>query len=401
MSDGRLRQRRNTKIGGGEENSKDANVGAVDSGNKKPEKGAIQISEEVQRAIDAADRLTTGSYFLMADGSVVTRSKSYYNFAGDYAALPGLKRIADSSSQMELFALTDSGDLYFHQTKILGNVTDIVYSTTNVNQKAMCISDGKIYCVKVEPPEFVIDSLREANPDCYFDVGDEVVNYYEAGLNFYDLSGEEGIPATGEFVRLSAEKSDFFVLNSEGQAFMDNNYGNSDEYVGLECFGWKNLAVIDAAKVMQSNLGDSDRQVGGLTVAGVCADGSVVACGEYADEILSWGKLNYIAMDTGLIVGLTPDGTLKVTGYAAEQVADELADWTNIVGINIGSISGGTAVLNAVDADGNYRYLEFDGSCIQAVLTEDGCRDTDEDYWYRYKPDGTVLQSKGENGSWE
>lgn len=89
-----------------------------DDSGERADGGSLEASEAVKKAMDAADTLTTGEYFLLPDGSVVTRGETIDNFAGDYAALPDVKKIADSSSQMELLALTEGGDLYFHQTKL-------------------------------------------------------------------------------------------------------------------------------------------------------------------------------------------------------------------------------------------------------------------------------------------
>ncbi len=371
-----------------------------EAGKKSGSGEAIVIAEGVQRAIDAADRLTTGGYLIFEDGSVATRDESEDNFAGDYAALPNLKKIADSSSEMQLFALTEEGDLYFHQTKILSGVKDVIYSTTNMNETAVCIAGDKIYKLIVSDPSSVVSSLREASPDTYFDVEDKVVRYYEVTHAFCDLTQAEGTPIKGEPVRLDVEKSDFFVLNSQGKVFMDNNGGSSEEYIGLEFFSWDNMAVIDAEKRMVSKAGDSERKTE-LTVAGIRADGTVKACGAYAEDILSWGKLNYISMDTGLIVGLSEDGTLKAAGPVAEYVQEDLAGWTNLAGVKVGN-KGGTTVVNAVSQDGTYYHLEFDarwtGNAVAVVSTET-CGN-DEHTWYRYDADGTITCSDGENGSW-
>ena len=71
-----------------------------------------QASADILNAIAESDKLTTGNYLLMEDGSIVVRGESYGSFAGDYAALQNVSKIADSSSEMELFALTEEGDLY-------------------------------------------------------------------------------------------------------------------------------------------------------------------------------------------------------------------------------------------------------------------------------------------------
>ena len=333
-----------------------------DDSGERADGGSLEASEAVKKAMDAADTLTTGEYFLLPDGSVVTRGETIDNFAGDYAALPDVKKIADSSSQMELLALTEGGDLYFHQTKLLSGIKDVVYSTTNVNQVAVCISDDTIYYVSVK---------------------DDTADYFESKYSFSDLTGEMTGVAEGSFASLGAEKRDFFLLNDEGRVYMDNSDGVSTEYVGMEFLDWENMAVIDAAKYRVG--GDALDPEWELTVAGIQKDGTVKACGFYAEEILSWGSLNYITMDDGLILGLTPEGTLKVTGTLAQYVKEDLASWTNLAGVKVGNHLTGTVVVNAVDGDG--------------TSAEGGCKD-DTSWWYRYSPDGTVSRSGGGNG-WE
>ena len=339
----------------------------------------------------------------MEDGSIVVRGESYGSFAGDYAALQNVSKIADSSSEMELFALTEEGDLYYRQAKIVGNVTDVVYSTTNINQTAIFISEGKIYRVRVQNTSEVNANLRQQSPDTYIDVDGETVNYYQLNRKFSNLNEEEPIYADGELIRISAEKSDFFVLNNTGKVFMDNNDGFSEEYIGLECFDWDNIALIDAAKVMLSDAKDSNTEAE-LTVAGIQSDGTVRAVGAYADEILSWGTLNYISMDDALIVGLTPDGHLKAAGQAAEFVASDLNQWSNIAGVKVGNVTG-TTIVNAVDKDGTYYHLEYDArwteNNLATVSVEKGCSDSNGAVWYRYCQDGTALCSVGQNGAWE
>lgn len=378
-------------------------VETTDDGVLPSDGSAVQASADILHAIEESDKLTTGSYLLMEDGSIVTRGESYNGFAGDYAALQNISKLVDSSSEMELLALTEEGDLYYRQAKIVSNVTDVVYSTTNINQTAIFISEGKIYRVRIQKTSDVNAELRQQSPDTYIDVDGETVNYYELNRRFSDLNEDEPIFANGELIRLSAEKSDFFVLNSAGKVFMDNNDGFSEEYIGLDCFDWSNIVLIDAAKVMLSDAGDSNTEAE-LTVAGIQSDGTVRAVGAYADEILSWGNLNYISMDDALIVGLTPDGHLKAAGQAAEFVESDLNRWANIVGVKVGNVSG-TTIVNAVDKDGTYYHLEYDvrwtENNLATVSIERGCSDSSGAAWYRYCQDGTVLRSVGANEGWE
>ena len=389
------------KAAGGQENVSDENKDP--SGEEEASSfdgGSLTVAEGNQEAMAAADTLTTGEYFLLPDGSVVTRGETIDNFAADYAALPDVKKIADSSSQTELLALTEGGDLYFHQTKILSGIKDVVYSTTNVNQAAVCISDDTVYYVAVRDPADVNARLRDMKPETYFDVGNKTVNYFESNYSFSNLSEENMVLAEGTYASLGAEKRDFFLLNDAGQVYVDNSDGVSTEYVGMEFLGWDNMALIDAAKYRTG--GDALDPEWELTVAGIQGDGTVKACGFYADEILSWGDLNYISMDEGMIVGLTPEGTLKVTGTLAQYVQEDLAAWTNLAGVKVGNHTG-TVVVNAVDRDGTFYHLQYDDKMSENVVVtmtaEGGCKDGTS-WWYRYSPDGTISRSGGGNG-WE
>lgn len=397
-----------TACGGAGNASEDVSGTANSNSGSTGSSGAGEISLEapdyVKSAMELSFRLTSGNYFLLEDGSIVTIGKSYDNFAGEYAALPNLKTIADSCSEMELFALTQDGEVYYHDTKILEGVEDLIYSTTNVNQQAMAIAGDKIYCITVRPPEMVVDALRQANPDSYFDVGTQVVSYSEATWMFSKLEPENATKASGTLVYVNSEKSDFMVLNAAGSAFMDNNFGSSEEYIGMECFDWENLVIIDAAKRMLSDVTDSE-QSAEATVAGIQADGTVVACGLYADEIKSWGPLAYISMEPGLIVGLTPEGTLKLTGPCAEYVAADVADWKNIVAVETGTTSKTQLLINAMDSDGLCYQLAYDSrwgeNSLDILSPTAGCLEGDTDWWYKYCPDGTVYRTSGENGAWE
>ena len=388
--------------GNGNGNTGSTNGGNSESTNNGAGEVSLEAPDYVKSAMDLSLRLTSGNYFLLEDGSIVTIGKSYENFAGEYAALPNLKTIADSSSEMQLFALTESGEVYYHDTKILDGVEDLVYSTTNTNQKAMAIAGDKIYCITVNPPEMVVDSLRQANPDTYFDVGNQVVNYYETTWTFTKLEPENATKASGNLAYINSDKSDFMVLNATGSVFMNDNSGNSEQYIGMECFDWEDLVMIDAVRMLSDV---TNREQGDeVTMAGILADGTVVACGAFADEIKSWGPLAYISMETGLIVGLTPEGTLKLAGPCAEYMADDVADWKNIAAIEAGDI-GGTIVINAMDTDGLCYQLAYDSrwteNSLDILSPADGRLEGDTDWWYKYCPDGSVYRTSGENGAWE
>ena len=103
----------------------------------------------------------------------------------------------------------------------------------------------------------------------------------------------------------------------------------------MESRNWENLVWVDSARYEHRA---ATRNELTLTVAGIQADGTVVACGEYADEILSWGSLSYLSMSEGLIAGLTTDGHARLTGQMARVLADEVNTWTDIAGIKVGKL---------------------------------------------------------------
>ena len=51
-----------------------------DDSGERADGGSLEASEAVKKAMDAADTLTTGEYFLLPDGSVVTRGETIDNF---------------------------------------------------------------------------------------------------------------------------------------------------------------------------------------------------------------------------------------------------------------------------------------------------------------------------------
>ena len=391
-----------TGCGGGETG------GAVQATEAPTAQPKVEIVDYVQTAMDAAARLSGSVYFVAEDGSVIVPS-GYDNEYSDneflpiYAALPNVRRIVASSSCSAVYALTDEGDVYFHDVKVAEGVTDFVYATTNSSESGIFISGDQACNIDVEDTEWVNPNLREMYPEKYMDVGGgKTISKYVWNPNFYNYAGESKEKLALEGVALSSvsvDKHDYLVLTESGRVFMDNNSGNSEEYETMEFFGWENMAVIDAAKRMGT--GENRGNVETLTVAGIQADGTVLACGDYAEEILSWGPLSYISMDDGLIVGLTKEGTLRVTGQDAEEVAEFIGQWTGIVGVKVGNETD-VKIINAVDAEGNFYYLEtcfrWTTESADFISPEKGC--SGENYFYKYCPDGTVYECDPGIGEW-
>ncbi|HIW74999.1 MAG TPA: hypothetical protein H9684_11820 [Firmicutes bacterium] len=353
-----------------------------------------QIVDYVQAAMEAGDRLTSSTYFLAEDGAVLTcKEDSWGGFAADAAAVADKKKLAVSASGMTVFTLTQNGDLYYRKEKVAEGVAEIVYATTNVNEEGRFIAGDKVYRVACTDAGNVNASLRESAPENYVDVdGGKTVTRFPWNTNFLNLSAKKGEPVSGSLAGIGVDKHDFFVLNQEGRVFLEG--GSGTDYTGMDCFGWKDMAVIGAAKY---------REEPSLTVAGIQRDGTVLACGDYAEEVLGWGPLAGLSLSDGMIVGLTRDGSLKMTGQYAEFMAAEVESWTDIAAVKVGNTSKIQAIVNAIGADGTLYHLEYDPHWTELAVgildpaagsAENGAR------WYRYAPDGTVSRTN-DSGGWE
>ena len=184
-------------------------------------------------------------------------------------------------------------------------------------------------------------------------------------------------------------------MNSEGKYFA---YWTSEEYNALDYSGFENLVIVDIAKHMAGMGGG----VESLTVAGIKGDGTVVATGTYASDILSWGKLADIAMSDGMIVGLTEDGKVKMTGDFAEKMKETVESWTNIVAIEVGYATGSNIdnIVSALDSDGIFHFatimnersgVEVGSISVNGVTGGRSC--------HKYTPDGKEFYTDYE-GNW-
>lgn len=169
-----------------------------------------------------------------------------------------------------------------------------------------------------------------------------------------------------------------------------------EQFAGLDFTGFEDLALVEIAKHMGNDGVDS------LTVAGLKADGTVVACGTYAEEIMGWGKLSYLTMSDGMIVGLKDDGTLKMTGDYAEKMKETVESWTNIVAIEAGYAQGNNIgyIVTAMDSEGTFycvslknEHMSIDTGYASAANGSAGDRS-----WNKYTADGKELFF--DNGVW-
>ncbi len=346
-------------------------------GGKQNDKGGsgtkVQLSAAIKAAMAANDQLSGANYFLAADGSVLIRSSDFdKREAGEYAKLANVKKIIKGAG-LASFALTDSGELYYETKKVADNVTMAAYCTTNANVEGFCIIGGELRRINS------YQQLEEQSSNSKF------INY---------PSGEE---LSGEAVFIEVDKHDFIVLDSKGNFYA---YWSSEAYEALDFTGFENLAIIDIAKhmdVMKSG------EVKTLTVAGIKGDGTVVATGTYAADVLSWGKLADIAMSDGMIVGLTEDGKVKMTGDFAEQMKETVEGWTDIIAIEAGYANGSNVdnVVTALDANGVFHYACIMNEYASSIATGSGSVDsvTGSAPWRKYTSDGKEFYTDYD-GNW-
>lgn len=364
-----------------DEEKEDGKAGSNEIANAETEPasdGAAVIPVHIQSAMDRSNQLTTGNYFIADDGSILVLSNAPYHeeYGPEYAAIPGLKKLVVSCSGFDVFALTETGDLYYHDVKISENIVDAVYAMTNVSEGGFYIAEGQCGHLRVADPKLVNSKLREENPEEYIDVNDQVV---------------QRSAWASDAVGLAVEHEDYIHINSEGRidvmSFMD-----ADRYERSGCMQWTDLVLVDASKRVENG------EVKSLTIAGLQSDGTVVACGDYADEILSWGPLSYLSMSDGSIVGLTTDGCLKMTGEMEEFMAEEVESWTNIAAVKVGADSKTETIICAITTDGTfycvhcdlYNTYERSETMIFSTQSCSNLRST----LYRYCADGTVYHTE-------
>lgn len=368
---------------------------------------ALTVPAHVQAAIDASGHLTTGEYFLAQDGSILCLDEpssggDIYQYCTAYAALPKVKKLVESCSSFDLFALTESGELYYRDTKVLDGVRDMVYKTNNVNECAYAVTADNLYRVTVQKTAKVNETLRADNPERYTDVGEDTVCC--AGTIFVDNFVNQGKTTSGPFASISAARSDFSVVTADGKIYRALDFPEEYESTPSVC-SWDDVVLFDARKNMLSSFGDDERE-SEVSAAAILADGSVVAEGTYAEEILSWGELSYISLADPVVAGLKPDGTLKIAGAAVQEAAEEVGKWKDIVAVKAstdGSDSE-TGVVSAMDKNGDWFYIRFssEGTIYDSFrLSPSEGIVAGKKRVFKFTPDGGVYVADGDSGGWE
>lgn len=353
-------------VSGVTDSSKPSKGNGSKPSNDKTPSGPLEIVDHVKAAMEASSHLTTSNYLLAKDGSVIVMREHNDENALIYAQMPGVKKLCASASGSKVLALTEDNCLYQGETKLAENVTDVDYATTNSNEAGRLLSGSDI---------FRHDSMG---------MGSAPRNEY-----FLQRKTDGDVRISGAPVYMCVDKHDFIVVTDTGDVYLDST---NEVYIDHECFSWKNMAMVDIARAMSW-----DGDFLSLTIAGIQADGTVVASGDYAADILSWGELSYIAMGGTMIAGLKTDGTVVMTGQAAEGMGEIVSGWSNIVAIEVGYGARFGDFVSAMDADGNFYYAcYYQNSYRSYTVSPDG--GVTGTYACKYTPDGTLYYAS--EGAW-
>ena len=280
-SDDTTSDNQNDEVNSDEGNSEDVNS---DEDNKNTEENIIVrpvAKDYIQSAIDYANKIGGEGLYIDDAGNVYVPYDSSLRTGTDSESLSllyscygkDIKQVRQYDK--ELLILTNNGDVY-HNTQLIiqdENVTDMLW--TLEYDLAYCMyGDGKImaYWNDYKIPTECKNDKRLANMFCG----------YNGLLNWTNAENDNVVLA----------------------------YPWKD----LDTTDWKNLVVM----ACMTNI-DTDKSC----IAGISADGKVYAAGDFADEILSWGKLAYITMDENLIIGMKKDGTLAFAGEDAIYYQDK------------------------------------------------------------------------------
>ena len=319
-----------------------------------------RIPENVLRAKELSDRLGNRPIAIFPDGSIVVSRISDVDSSvfSAYAAQDTRKIVA--APYTDIAMLTHSGELYQGARQTAEGIADIVYCTNNANQSGY--------------------ALTEAGALCYMH-GEGAPNTDSGYTN----------PADPFAVLADSERHDFFYITESGALIVDG--GNQYAWFEPVRASWTDLVHVAAAKYKP----DSEPEA--MTIIGIRKDGSTVVAGDYAEEILGWGRLSWVAGAEGIIIGVKEDGTLGITGERGRKFREDprLANWKNIACVDVGTNS-----ISAIDTSGNYYFAifqDYDEAPTCAVFSPDGYFGGGFEV-IRYYPDGTVRAADNRTRTW-
>ena len=247
----------------------------------------MDIKPEILAAMQASRGLSGGEFNRAPDGGFFYSNKNR-NYAYAYYGEPIAGLYADAASE-NVLALMEDGRVYNGTTLISGNaeIWDVRWKTHTTNIDAYMLGrDGGAY--------------------------------------YYDPYKENRFVANGQSEPCSAIcRSGSYVLYflKDGGIVTPSMLmsGGSDKLSQEHIDYWKDVKNIVVGACIASDSGDFN------TIAGISADGTVYASGEFAEDILALGELCYIdaGSNTYTFACIGSDHTLKFAGTGIQKVEVE------------------------------------------------------------------------------
>ncbi len=368
---------------------------------------SAETIDYVQRALDEENRLTRTNCFIAGDGSLLTlicgESARYGTFAviadpidehsyasvqvnllQQYATLGKLKKLSASDfANDDLYAVTESGELHYGIWKLKDNVADFILPPGGADfDEGVILTKDHAFTDYLYDKELVDMALADEGAEPFITV--PIVSADSAAELYYTAIDADGRPYA------FLEDSSYFVTLETDAA--------------CDISQWTDLAVFKAA------VKGSHRGYESLTFIGIRKDGAVLACGDSAEEVLSWGPLAYVDTYECNIIGITPDGKVRITGPDTANIAETVESWTDIAAVRfIGLADGSTRdiALTAMTADETFYYLDSkswsDGSFANnfaAVNPATGFAAGDRGSSYKFMTDGSCWECNFSETGW-
>ena len=310
---------------------------------------SADVNADILAAIENAKWLTGQPILRLESGAFITADKFLVDDLLPYSQM-SIAKLACTAGADTVLALTTAGELYRGEERIADSVKDVVVRTNNVNQSGYYIGQGTV--------------IRK------FFITDEIDPY---DCRIY--------PKTAGIFYTVMEKSYLGLVGTDGSVFIYDDWSKplTESYPDYDTSSWDDVAVLGISLHFHENAKQS------FTIAGLKRDGSLIAMGDYAEEILSWGKLSYISMSGEYIVGLTPDGTLKLGGKFGDILKEKEPGIAGLTGVK--AIFAREDYLFILTEDNVLHYVKFDLIMGSLYYTYELSENSD---WY-YKAENGVA----------
>ena len=237
----------------------------------------LEIKDYIQSAIDYAGKIGGEGMVIDAQGNIFLDNsnvlKLYYCYGKN------ISQIMSYGGVYEFLIYTEEGEL-FHNMHLVSSGLDVSKMMRRTPKNSR------------EVPEILLSN----GMSCVYRGG--------YGQGFDELNDARSLLADGKgTLAVAVSNGEMIALDGEG------NFECTGVWEKCEVKNWKDIVVLACS---------ADEDGKPATIAGISADGTVYATGDYAEDILSWGELAYITMNDELIVGMKRDGSLVFSGKNGE-----------------------------------------------------------------------------------